>query len=278
MKLDFNRIKAAIFDIDGTLIDSMPIWDDISGEYLRGLGITPDPNHADVIYSMTLSEGCEYTRKHYGLDKSAEEIEEDIVGMIRQFYYQEVKPKPGVEKMLRTMKESGIAMILATSGDEDLASHALERLGFMPYFEELITCDSLATKKSETKIFEVAKTKLENALGHELLTEEICVFEDSPVAVNTTKNAGYTVDGVADEANVLSRKQIKEQSDYFYYSLEEAFGACICPVCKETAFEKDNSYEICPVCGWENDKQQKNDPEYAGGANNLSLIQYIKER
>ena len=109
-KLTLDKIKAVIFDIDGTIIDSMPIWQDVSARYLCSIGITPEPNLSEIVFSMTIKEGCHYTKEHYNLSMSEEEIENGIIELIKNFYYYEAEAKPGVIKLVRELKKNNIPM------------------------------------------------------------------------------------------------------------------------------------------------------------------------
>lgn len=275
MKLDFGKIKGVIFDIDGTIIDSMPIWQDVCARYLRSIGIEPEPNLNEIVFTMTIKEGCKYTKEHYNLSKTEQEIEDGIIEMIKQFYYYDAMPKPGAVRLVNEFASQGIPMVLATTGDEDLAMHALERFGIWKCFTKLLTCGSLNTSKREPLVFNVAKGILEETLGSKLAYEDIYVFEDSPTAIRTTKALGFTVVGLADDAAMDDWQEIIHKADVFYYSLNEAFGDVVCPCCRKGLFEKANSYEICDECGWENDDIQRRDPDYEGGANKDSLKEWI---
>ena len=79
--------KGAIFDVDGTLLDSMPIWDDASERFLSGLGVKAEPGLNEIMFRMSLDEGAAYLKSAYGLDLSEQEIKDGILGVIRDFYF-----------------------------------------------------------------------------------------------------------------------------------------------------------------------------------------------
>lgn len=214
-----NRIKAAIFDIDGTLLDSMPMWQDVCSRYLLSIGITPEPDLSKKVFSMTLKEGCKYTKEQYNLDISEDEIEDGIIKLIEHFYYYEVELKPGAKELIMELNAKNIPMVLATTGDEDLATHALLRNGIFNYFKKLYTCGEYNTSKRERYIFDLAKTELETILGSRLDYENIAVFEDSLTAIRTTKDAGFFVVGLRDDACLEEQEEIKKLADCYYESL-----------------------------------------------------------
>ena len=86
-----RKIKGFVFDIDGTLLDSMGIWKTVCSDYLRSICIEPEDGLDGVVSVMTLHEGCVYSKEHYGLTQSVEEIEKGIIGIIGKFYYKEVQ-------------------------------------------------------------------------------------------------------------------------------------------------------------------------------------------
>lgn len=87
--------KGAIFDLDGVLLDSMGIWNDLGARYLCSRGLMPEPGLNEILFSMSMEQGAEYLHTHYPLAQSAAEIEAGIETMLRDFYYNEVPAKPG---------------------------------------------------------------------------------------------------------------------------------------------------------------------------------------
>lgn len=112
-------IKGAIFDVDGTLLDSMFIWKDVGIRYVRSRGIEPEANLSEVLFPMTLEEGAAYVMRRYGLKESIEQIVQGILDMVRDFYYYEAQLKDGAKDFLQAMDEKGIPMVVATSSERD---------------------------------------------------------------------------------------------------------------------------------------------------------------
>lgn len=222
MKLE--NIKAAIFDIDGTLLDSMPIWKDAATVYLKSIGLEPEPNLSEIIFTMTIKEGIRYSKEHYHIDKTEDEIEQGLLDTIRDFYYYDAQAKPGVIKLVKSLYDNNIPMVLATTGNEDLARHALERVGIMQYFKGLLTCNDLNTNKGEPLVFEMSVENLEKELGlakGELKYENVYVFEDSLKAIKTVKNMGFSVVAVKDAECKNSFDEIRKTAGVLLDSLEE---------------------------------------------------------
>ena len=106
--------KGAIFDVDGTLLDSMPIWDDASERFLSGLGVKAEPGLNEIMFRMSLDEGAAYLKSAYGLDLAEQEIKEGVLGVIRDFYFYQAQAKPGADCFLRQLSSRGIWRLRAT--------------------------------------------------------------------------------------------------------------------------------------------------------------------
>ena len=100
--------KGAIFDVDGTLLDSMPIWENASERFLEGLGIEAEPGLNEIMFRMSLDEGAAYLRSAYNLAMTDQEIKEGVLGVIRDFYFYKAQPKPGALEFLQELKERHI--------------------------------------------------------------------------------------------------------------------------------------------------------------------------
>lgn len=221
MKIREIEIQGAIFDIDGTLLDSMPIWQEVTSRYLEGLGITPAPDLGERIFHMSLKEGIHFVKEQYQLTQSEQEIEDGVVELIRHFYYEEAQLKKGVREFVQRLASENIPMMLATSGDRDLATHALARLGILQDFLALYTCDMFATNKREPKIFQLAQTKMEQEKCHPIPTDKIFVFEDSISAIHTAKDAGFQTVGILDMASNGAWEEIKATATLYVSGMDE---------------------------------------------------------
>ena len=202
------NLKGAIFDADGTLLDSMHIWHELGARYLESLNITPEEGLSRKLYPMSLEQACKYLKTRYNLRDSEGDIQSGILGIIEGFYRDEVTLKDGVREFLSAMNDKGIQMVIATSGSRELLSYALERNGIAEYFEEIFTCSELNTTKHEPDIFMACAEFMS------LSPENVGVFEDALFAVETAKRAGFITFGVKDESNIHQWEMIQSTADY----------------------------------------------------------------
>ena len=202
------NLKGAIFDADGTLLDSMHIWHELGARYLESMNITPEEGLSRRLYPMTLEQACKYLKTRYGLRDSEGDIQSGILGIIEGFYRDEVTLKDGVREFLSAMNDKGIQMVIATSGNRELLSCALERNGIAEYFAEIFTCTELETTKHKPDIFMACAEFMS------LSPENVGVFEDALFAIETAKRAGFITFGVKDDSNIHQWEMIQSTADY----------------------------------------------------------------
>ena len=110
-------IKGVIFDVDGVLLNSMPVWENLGELYLNSLGLEAEKDLGEILFTMSLEEGAEYLITQYGIDKSVEEVVNGLNREVQDFYAEKVPLKEGVRQYLSEFRERGIPMVIATSGD-----------------------------------------------------------------------------------------------------------------------------------------------------------------
>ena len=179
-----GMIKGAIFDVDGTLLDSMGIWEDVGVRYLKSIGKEPEANLSQILFPMSIEEGAKYVKEHYELPYAIDEIIEGVLSIVRDFYYYEAPLKEGVKEILAALKEKEISMVIATSSEKDHIEKAFKRLGIDGYFEKIFTCSEVGESKSSPLIYWKAAEYLRTK------PEETLVFEDAFHALLTAKSAG----------------------------------------------------------------------------------------
>ena len=207
--INIKKIKGAIFDLDGTVLNSMYIWDEIGIRYLKKLGIEPDLKFKKEFKELSLRQAAEYYRNYFKIDISMEEIINGVNKMVEGFYFDEVLKKDNVENVLELLKSNGTKMCVATATDKYLVEKALERNGILDYFSEIYTCAIVDAGKDEAKIYDVAREHLGTPL------ENTVIFEDALYAIKTAKDAGYTVIGIEDVSAKEDREEIKKLCDLY---------------------------------------------------------------
>ena len=207
--------KAVLFDLDGTLVDSMWMWKDIDMDYLGKYGITLPPELQEYIEGMSFSEVSAYFKEAFGIKESLEEIKSEWVSMAKYKYTHEVPLKPGALRFLKHLKEQGIPMGIATSNSRDLLDAVLESLEISPYFDCCMTsCEAGAGKPAPDIYLKVAKI---------LKTEpkDCLIFEDTPAGILAGNRAGIPVCAMADENSAGRKDQILQMADYYAETFDQ---------------------------------------------------------
>ena len=208
------RIRGAIFDVDGTLLDSMFIWDTIGEAYLRSIGYQPKENLNETFKNMSLHQAARYYQTEYGVTLSIDQIMDGVNAMLERYYRFEVPLKPGVAELLERLRQDGVKLCIATATDRHLVEAALDRCGVLSCFGEIFTCNEVGHGKDEPDIFEVALRFLGTR------REETLVFDDALYAVRTAKEAGFPVAAVYD-SHERSQAEVRARSDLYLEDLTQ---------------------------------------------------------
>ena len=169
-------LKGAILDFDGTLFDSMFIWDTAGEVYLRSIGIEPKEDLQKVLKPMSLLQSATYIQEKYSIPLTIEEIMDDINRTVEDFYFHTVQPKEGVIAHLEQMKAHGIKMCIATATDRYQVEAALKRCGMESFFSEIFTCTDVGHGKDEPIIFQKAMEYLGTTKADTVVFEDACTL------------------------------------------------------------------------------------------------------
>ncbi len=213
-----NGKKAVIFDLDGTLVDSMWMWKSIDIEFLGRYGHKCPPDLQRVIEGMGFSETAVYFKERFGLPLTVEEIKEIWEAMSIDKYRYEVPPKKGAREFLAYVRDRGIACGIATSNGRKMVDAVMESLQIKPYFQTVVTACEVKAGKPEPDIYWKAAADLEAEPG------ECLVFEDVPAGILAGKRAGMTVCAVEDAFSRHLEQEKRELADYFISDYFEIMG------------------------------------------------------
>lgn len=208
-------IQAVIFDLDGTLIDSMWMWKQIDIDYLARHGHPLPEDLQDCIEGMSFSETAVYFKERFGLSDSLDVIKTDWNRMAYDIYVNDVPLKPGALEFLQYLKEKGIRTGIATSNSKELLMAVLNSLGIAEYFDELHTSCEVAKGKPAPDIYLLVAQKL----GVE--PEKCLVFEDIMQGILAGKAAGMKVCAIKDEFSIKQEAEKKASADWFVAGFAE---------------------------------------------------------
>ncbi|GFP73975.1 HAD family hydrolase [Clostridium fungisolvens] len=198
----FKDIKAAIFDLDGTLIDSMWIWEKIDTDYLINKGYAKPENLKDEIGHLSFEQTAIYFKNKFNIQDTVEEIMNDWHSMAVAHYTTDVKLKPGAKDFLIKLKSMNIKIGLATSNSHELLKAALEANEIYELFDSITTTDEVTRGKNFPDVYLLSSEKLG------VKPDECVVFEDILPAVQGAKAAGMKVIAVYDESSENDKEKV----------------------------------------------------------------------
>jgi HAD superfamily hydrolase (TIGR01509 family) len=208
--------KAYIFDLDGTLLDSMGVWGQVDVDFLAKRGIALPRDYMDAIASMTFCEAAAYTVKRFSLPDGVEDLMREWNEMAAYAYGHTVKMKPNAKEYLITLRERGAKLAVATSLSAELCAPALRNNGIDNFFDLVCRTDEAGCGKTRPDIFLLTAKKIG------VLPQDCLVFEDILAAVKSAKSAGMSVCAVYDNASENDWEQIKSAADYAIVDFHEA--------------------------------------------------------
>ncbi|MGI6174851.1 MAG: HAD family hydrolase [Christensenellales bacterium] len=209
-------MKAYVFDLDGTLLDSMGVWAQIDVDFLFKRGFEVPPDYIDTIFAYSFQEAAQYTIERFGLTESVEELLREWYDMAIYAYGHTVTLKPYALEYLTALKEHGVKLGIATSLPAVLYQPALRNHHMEGLFDAIACTDEVAHGKTHPDVFYHAADKLF------VRPCECMMFEDALEAVKGAKTAGMTVCGVYDESSKAQWEEIKKLADCVLYHFKDA--------------------------------------------------------
>lgn len=208
-------VKGIIFDIDGTILDSMSIWMIAGRKYLESMGCEVVHDVEKIMFSQTMSETAQFMIENYLPNNTEKEIISGIDNVVAKFYKESVELKNGVLNFLKKVYELNIPMVVATSTDRIHIEAGLNRAGIGKYFKKIFTTTECESSKREFKIFNMAMEELGTT------PEETWLCEDALYSINTGKKLGINAIGIYDDSSKDEQEEIKELVDIYLNSWDE---------------------------------------------------------
>jgi len=205
-------MQAYIFDLDGTLFDSMGVWLDIDAAFFKKRGIASSPDYFNIVSAMTLPEAAVHTKSKYNLPESPQEILKEWFEMALHAYENTVQMKPFAKEYLAKLKQNGAKLAIATSSPPELYKPLLKRFEIYDWFETICNANDVGCGKSRPDIFLLVAKKLN------VKPTECIVFEDILEAVISAKSIGMTVYAIYDKSSAKDWLQIQKTADAAFTS------------------------------------------------------------
>lgn len=179
----------SIFDVDGTILDSMEVWNTLASQYVQSLGMVPEKNLDEIVSDMSLEQSATYLKNHYKINKQEERIISEVLNFISDFYEYEVNLMPGFKEFISHYDSINV---IGTSCDEELVKIALNRLAVLNYFEDIITCSKVNKSKNDPDFYLACAQVLKQR------PEDIVVFEDADYCIDVARKVGFKVIKIKD--------------------------------------------------------------------------------
>lgn len=207
-----RMLQGAIFDMDGTLVDSLGFWDFIwerMGEYyLAKSGFCPKPEDDKFVRTARIVDGMQHIHKQYGFAESGKALFDFFMAELEEHYRTRVTAKAGVVEFLQYLQENGVPMCVASASEKPLIKTTLEAVGLAKFFPIIVCCNEVGIGKEAPDVFLAAA----RALGTPV--DSTVVFEDSLTAIKSAKRAGFLTVGIYDRHN-FGLDELERTADWF---------------------------------------------------------------
>lgn len=202
-----ENIKLFLFDLDGTILDSLKIWNDIDLLFFKNHNLIMGEDYHIAIAPLTLEETATYTKNIYKLDIDEEQIMKEWSYLAIKEYAENVNLKKGVKEFLDYLKNKNVHLAIATSCNEEMFKPCLERYGIVSYFEHFYTSQNLKINKSNANFFKEILNE------YKIEPDQILFFEDSLASMKCAKSLGFNVVAVMDKKWEKQKEEIIASSD-----------------------------------------------------------------
>ena len=202
-------MKAVVFDIDGTLVDSMGFWKNLGRNYLISQGAIPKDDLNRVLDSLTVMEGVAYMKEEYKLDKTCSEIKYELDQLLLLYYKKDAKLKPFAAEVVKLLKDKNIRLAIASVIDEKLIYYVLQRYNIYKHFEFVQTCENTNLGKDNEDFFNLLSERLN------MNPKNIFLFEDSLYSMKAAKSAGLKIVAMEEAYSKKDLEKIIEVADIY---------------------------------------------------------------
>ena len=203
--MKFKNIEAAIFDLDGTVFDSMDVWKNVDLRFFNEHSLFLTDDYFDNIMHKTLNDAAEYTIERYALSMSIDQVVDEWTHLAKEEFENNVLPKKGIIDYLKKLREQGVKTSIATANEKDIFLETLKKFDMHTLFDDIVTLTEVDSDKSSPLIY------LKCIAKYNIMPQNTLVFEDLPKNLKTAKKAGFITVGVLDNEDFLSH--ISKYSD-----------------------------------------------------------------
>lgn len=208
-------VKAAIFDLDGTLLESMHLWSNLCNEFLKRHGINEIVDLDGKLGVLSIRNALAYVIEEFKLPLDLDDAHRETWQIVEDFYRFQVTLKPGINNILETLQKNRIPSGIITATETGLVQCALKRVGLQDYFSgNVLSCAELQTSKRTPEVFFMLTGKFRTA------PEETIVFEDALYAGRTAKAAGFKLAAIHDPSE-KNPQELAAVADWYCRSWDE---------------------------------------------------------
>lgn len=217
MTKSITEYKACIFDLDGTLLNSMGVWKQVDEKFLGKRKLPLTDEYLKAISVMKLDLAAKYTIGLFNLNESPEDIIKEWLDLARYEFTYNIQPKPYGVEYVRLLKEKNIPAAVATSSQRELYKPALQRIGIFDLFDVIFDSDKTDCGKDKPDIFIKTAESLNTA------PKDCLVFEDTAAGILSAKSAGFVTVGFLDDHQAKFKEEIIKNADYTAVDFKEFY-------------------------------------------------------
>ncbi len=207
-----RAVRGAIFDVDGTILESMKVWEQVTTKFYTLNGLVLNTDESTLFQGMTMEESMPYIKNKYNLDMTTDDMVKKFKELIKEEYEKNIGPKPGVISYIKKLHSKGVKLAVATSGYPEFCHAAFHRIGIADLFNNYTLSSEVGVNKSNPDIYLLAASRMG------ITPNECIVFEDIPSGIEGAKKGGFITCAVYDDTNIQFTDILKENSDIYINS------------------------------------------------------------